>query len=84
MSGGCPYRRCAILGECHFDDVYHNIIDLYLEKMNRDLFETSEAPIYQNQYIEIIIIIVLREYFWDNDSVLFFKSQKEIIYHMKR
>ena len=35
-------------------------------------------------YIEIIIIIVLREYFWDNDSVLFFKSQKEIIYHMKQ
>ena len=48
-------------GRCHFDDVYHNIIDLYLEKMNlREIsLKHQMTPIYQNQYIEIIIIIIV-------------------------
>ena len=50
----------------------------------RHLLGSLSFIVDMDPYIEIIIIIVLREYFWDNDSVLFFKSQKEIIYHMKR
>ena len=39
-------------GRMSFDDVYHNIIDLYLEnESNGDLFETSDGPRYtKNQY----------------------------------